>query len=300
MEDLVKYLILAFALFFAIGNGSAVQADEPTRAAFYYAWYPENWSEGHVWDSVSGEYDSATIAATHVAQMEYANIDAGIYSWWGKNSPTDERFETYLDAGLKWAIYYEIDQQGTRWQWFIDQDLKYLQDHYFNHPNYLRVNGKPVVYVYSPGGSCSSVAKWALLRAKYNLYVSMTDVPNWWTCNTLDSWHAYRPDNRVNSVYLGSTLYSVSISAGFWAAWEDTPRLERDFTAWQNAVAGVQPYNFPWQLYYFNEFGEGTNIEPSTAQCEAYMCADYLITLHEAPAATRRDRDVVRGVRQSN
>lgn len=255
------------------------------RAAFVYAWYPEQWTgAGHRYTSTLGEYESGdpSVISAHINQLQYAKIDAGIYSWWGRNSATDQRFPAYLDVAesknFKWAVYYEMDFTGTRSPGDIWWDLMYLKDTYFNRASYLHVDGKPVLFIYSPGGTCDTVAKWKALGT--GLYLSMTDVANWWTCNVLDSWHPYRPASRVAATYAGSTLYAMSVSAGFWAAWEDTPRLSRDFTAWEQSVGAVQQWNPPWQLYYFNEFGEGTNIEPSTARCEAYMCSDYLGTLN--------------------
>lgn len=262
----------------------------PIRAAFYYAWYPEQWSSaGHRYTSTLGDYSSSStgVIDQHIKEMQYANIRAGIYSWWGTGSATNKRFPTYLKEaarlGFHWAIYYELDNNGQATPAAVRSDMEYLATNYFNQPGYLRVEGKPVVFVYTPGGTCASEAKWSAVRNDFDLYISLDDYPQWWTCNPVDSWHGYHSDKPSYPVYYGKTMYSVSASAGFWAAWETTPRLPRDYATWVTTASNLSMYSPSWQLLYFNEFGEGTNIEPSTARCQLANCYDYLQPLHDHP-----------------
>jgi hypothetical protein len=258
------------------------------RAAFYYPWYPEQWTAaGHRYTPYLGLYDSGDPAVidAHIGGMKYANIEAGLYSWWGKNSPTDSRLGLALDraeaAGFKFAVYYEIDQLGTASKSSINTQIKYLRDTYFSHPAYLKVDGKPVVFVYCPSGALSMVTKWASLRSTYNLYLSLTDLPNWWTkASLIDHWHGYAPAERVKAVFLGNVVYSLSVSAGFWNH-EPTPRLARDYAEWAQAVATFALYNPAWELAYWNEHGEGTPIEPCV-EWEGFLGSGWLTALHEA------------------
>ena len=258
------------------------------RAAFYYPWYPEQWeAAGHRYTPLLGLYDSGRpeIITAHVNQMQYADIDAGIWSWWGKGSPTDRRFGDALDIaaayGFKWAVYYEADWNGkASYFWRVKPDLKYLRYNYFSHPAYLKIDGKPVVFVYTPGGTQSTAKKWLTARKDFGLYVSITDYPDWWASGMpFDSWHGYRPASRGFAVQANGRMYAVSISAGFWAAWEPEPRLARNFAEWQYAVSLMKMANPDWELVYFNEHGEGTIIEPSDALCDQYLCSDYLGSL---------------------
>lgn len=259
------------------------------RAAFYYGWYPEQWSAaGSRYMPVLGRYDSSSLDTvnSHIDQMKYAKIDVGIYSWWGKGTPTDLRFQQALDAaankGFKWAIYYEQDYDGrASWYFRVKPDLKYLQK-YFNHPAYLRINGKPVVFVYNPTSSVKNAAKWVRARNEFNLYISLDDYPDWWTANPVDSWHGYRPAIRAYAVHANNKVYSISVSAGFYAAGESTPRLARDYTEFLVAIGAWKTYPTEWELVYFNEWGEGTGIEPSDAQCDKYLCSDYISALNGA------------------
>src|SRR5439155_9858922 len=96
------------------------QPSFPIHAAFYYAWYPEAWFRDPVFPyslfRPSLDYYTAAdarIVRTHTDAMRYAQLDAGIYSWWGVDGypPTDLRFWRYLAAAratpFRWTIYYE-------------------------------------------------------------------------------------------------------------------------------------------------------------------------------------------------
>jgi hypothetical protein len=153
---------------------NATQPAFPIRAAFYYAWYPEAWSRDGGLTTFSkfrptlGLYDSSTrrLAAEHVAAMRYGNIAAGIYSWWGPGSNTDKRFANFLDVArqtpFRWAVYYELEGYGDPTVEQLRSDLHYLRDKYFSSPAYLRIGGRPVVFVYGDGAQpCSVASRWA-------------------------------------------------------------------------------------------------------------------------------------------
>src|SRR4051794_386052 len=142
----------------------------PVRAAFYYAWYPENWVPGTHYSPSLGFYSSSdtTVIRKHIAAMQYGGIQAGIYSWWGLSNSGNQatsRFPTYLTAaqgtGFKWAVYYESEGYDNPSAATIEADLKYIKANYATSPNYLRVGGRPVVFVYSGAGDgCDMAARW--------------------------------------------------------------------------------------------------------------------------------------------
>ena len=91
----------------------------PVRAAFYYPWFPEseNWATRYT--PSLGKYDSSDkhVLAAHVAQAQYAGLDAFISSYWGKDTPTAHRLPLLLDAagsqGFHIAVYYEPESWPT-------------------------------------------------------------------------------------------------------------------------------------------------------------------------------------------
>ena len=142
----------------------------PVRAGFYYGWYPENWVPGMNYTPSLGLYDSSDTAVIkkHIASMQYAGMQAGIYSWWGRQNTgnsTAARFPLYLDAangtGFKWAVYYEPEGYGNPTSAELQSDLSYIRDTYASSPSYLRVGGRPVVFAYSGAGDgCGMAARW--------------------------------------------------------------------------------------------------------------------------------------------
>lgn len=64
------------------------QPSFPIRASFYYPWFPESWNQQGFnpftnYTPSAGFYDSSdsSLIATHIAQMRYAGLTAGIASW---------------------------------------------------------------------------------------------------------------------------------------------------------------------------------------------------------------------------
>src|SRR5262245_52195535 len=107
----VRFLIRATgAKTFAVENfrgppPNRAQSRYPIRAAFYYPWYPENWSAGSFvpftkLHPLLGAYDSGSSALirAHIAALRYGRFSAAIASWWGQGSRTDRRVPALLAA----------------------------------------------------------------------------------------------------------------------------------------------------------------------------------------------------------
>jgi glycoprotein endo-alpha-1,2-mannosidase len=148
----------------AIGPG---QSAKPVVGVYYYPWYrrPGEWRQvmrQHLKVPQApelGRYRSAdpNVVGAHIAQSVRGGIDFWAVSWWGPGQHCDVTFRNAIlkhpDAGkLKYAILYEATGRFGRFnnpsyaRWI--PDLTYMQEHYFDHPQYLRVNGKPVIFVY--------------------------------------------------------------------------------------------------------------------------------------------------------
>jgi hypothetical protein len=96
----------------------------PIRAAFYYPWFPEAWTQNGIYPYTNyqpslGYYDLEVpgIIQQQIHAMLYGNIEAGIASWWGQGTDTDNRMQALLSAAVgtsfKWSIYYEPEGVGN-------------------------------------------------------------------------------------------------------------------------------------------------------------------------------------------
>jgi hypothetical protein len=263
----------------------------PLRAAFYYPWYPEAWKQSHLnpytkYQPSLGDYDSSSVSVLkqHIAEMQYGQIEAGIASWWGPGSPTDTRIPLLLSAargtGFKWALYYEAEGQGDPPPTQIASDLAYISSRYANDPAYLRLDGKLVLFAYADARDrCGMVDRWKQAGALSKAYVVMKVFTGFKSCaNQPAGWHQYAPAVAEHSV-AGN---SFSISPGFNKASESAPRLSRDLNRWYAEIQQMVASGAPFQLITtFNEWGEGTAVEPATDWAAGGQFGAYLQALHD-------------------
>jgi hypothetical protein len=154
---------------------------------YYYPWYGPFDGGHNVNQSLRGHLtppqppelgqyssrDNATIAS-HIDHSHQGNIDFWAVSWWGPDSAEDSTFRnnvlTHPRAGeLKYAIHYEsTGRLGTFENPDFDNlipDFDHLATHYFQNPHYLKIDGRPVVFMY-------------VTRAYFNSQDSRTAVAN--------------------------------------------------------------------------------------------------------------------------
>jgi autotransporter-associated beta strand protein len=148
---------------------AAVRA-EPLVGAFYYPWYvPSN--PAHDWtytlrDNLvpaqqpsAGYYNSQdeSVISQQIAAARQGNISFWASSWWGPNSTEDLTLKNYVltnpnASELKYAIHYEsagrLGSISSPNYTNLLPDFEYIAQSYFNNPNYLTVNGRPVVFIY--------------------------------------------------------------------------------------------------------------------------------------------------------
>jgi glycoprotein endo-alpha-1,2-mannosidase len=163
-------LILGIHLvFLALGSSNAASS-EPMVGVYYYPWYG-TFNGGHsVSQSLRGHLAppqppelglyssraSATIAS-HIDHSHQGNIDFWAVSWWGPSSAEDSTIRnnllTHPRVGeLKYAIHYESPGRlGTFESPNFNNlipDFRYLANNYFQNPNYIKIDGRPVVFMY--------------------------------------------------------------------------------------------------------------------------------------------------------
>ena len=262
----------------------------PVRAAFYYPWFPEAWSQSGMdpfthYHPSAGFYDggSQAVVASQIAAMQYGNISVGIASWWGQGSGTDVKIPTLLAAaagtGFKWAFYYEPEGQGDPGVAQLQSDLAYIDGRYGSDPSVYRIGGRPVIFVYAqPADGCGMATRWAQANASGADFVVLKVFPGYAACaDQPEGWHQYGPAVAEDH----QKGYSFTISPGFWLATGDV-RLVRDATRWEQEVRDMVASREPWQLVTtFNEWGEGSAVESATEWESASGYGTYLDILHD-------------------
>jgi hypothetical protein len=92
-----------------------------------------------------------------------------------------------------------------------------------------------------------------------------------------DSWHQYAPAKATDA----QLPYSISISPGFWKYDETTPRLPRNLVRWNSSIRSMVASPARWHLITtFNEWQEGTAVEPAVEWASPSGYGPYLDALH--------------------
>jgi hypothetical protein len=165
-----------------------VAASDPDPGHLLLPVVPRGWNQqglnpfSHYTPSL-GYYDTSAVVPQHVAAMQSAGVQAGIASWWGQGTPTDGRVPALLNAAgsFRWALYYEQEGSGNPTSATIAADLAYISAKYAKAPGYLRVGGKPVIFVYGDGtDGCGMADRWKAVDAAF--YVVLKVFPGYTTC----------------------------------------------------------------------------------------------------------------------
>jgi len=290
-------------------DGSALHNADPSpsspiRAAFYYQWFPEGWRQNGTFPytvdtPTAGLYDSgspATIAA-QVRSMRYGNIDAAIVSWWGPGQKSEQIRVPALMAGagkvdpsFRIALYYEKDGTGNPTIDELKADLGYITIHYAGQPNYLRIDGRPVLFVYdADDGDCAVADRWRAANVNDAFYLDLKVVPGYSHCVAQpDGWHQYAPAEPTSAVAdLSASSGAFSISPGFApvpgssGSGTTRPFLGRDASRWALDIRRMVASGTRWQLITtFNEWGEGTAVESADQWATSSGQGAYLDALH--------------------
>jgi hypothetical protein len=287
-------LVLAVAGLAGPTGATAAVSRPPVRAAFYYPWFPEGWSQQGQrpftsYTPTRGFYgaDLAVVRA-QIADMQYARISVGIASWFGRGTTTDSHWPALARAaagtGFGWAPYYEREGSADPAPQQIANDLHYLRSTF--GPAALGAlhlrRKRMVVFVYnaddlSTARGCSTVSRWSqarrLLRAQHRerVYIDLKVFPGYRSCRgrgRIDGWHQYAPAAAVQDFSSAPRDGAYAVSPGYWKSgtpYGVAPFLRRDRARWRQNVATMSASRAEWQLVTtYNEWGEGTAIESAS------------------------------------
>lgn len=301
-------LLLLFALAVVLSPVAApAQAQAPERLvlAFYYNWFDENsWAPGKVPDVPAQPYASRDrgVMGRHIDQAKGAGIDAFVVSWYGprvENNQTETNLRALLDEatarGFRIAVDVEVAGPFFGGPGDVQGALATLLATHAQHPAYLRSDGRPVVFFWRQ--QRFNLGTWQAIRnavdpGRGSVWIEEgVDVA---PLSVFDGHHLYSVTwnpptdmartaqkfaqrTRAMAAKLGAPkVYVATVMPGY-----DDTRLPRGnkfavgredgayyARSWQAAINAAPDWII---ITSFNEFPEGTYIEPSQAYGTKYL-----------------------------
>lgn len=283
-------------------GGKPHELDEEGHPNLRIPFHPE----GGVYDSTDPE-----LIRSHIELSEAAGIDVLISSWWGTGGFTDEAFGKLLDAieeaesPLRATVYYETVPGRDAGK--AEEDFEYILEKYGGREGFFRVGGAPVIFIYARAMFEMEVEEWMRVVKKLKkkapvLFIADMDFFAYF--GIFDGIHRYNPVGDVRGGVKTEEIYknlmkvgkdknmitAVTVIPGY-----DDVLLGRDVEIavgrrdgalyremWEGAIR-LRP---DWILITsFNEWHEGTQIEPSTEHGGKYidMTAGYAAKFKGGP-----------------
>jgi len=270
--------------------------------AFYYAWYDMSTWQQPLPDQPAQPYASSDPAAIerHVLWARQAGIDGLVQSWYGpqvENNQTETNFAVLLDVaarhGIAAAVDFEVTSPFIHSEADVVAALQHLLAVHAAHPAYLRVGGRPVVFFWRQ--ERYPVATWASIRNQVDpdrTSLWIMEGVNLDYLEVFDGNHLYSvawdPEPEGTLVRWGQRIRDWDAAHGAIRYWVATvmPGYDDRVTGRPDAFvrdrAGGAYYRRCWEgaiqsgadwvvITSFNEWMEGTQIEPSVAYGELYL-----------------------------
>ncbi len=253
--------------------------------------------------------DDATIDR-QLQEATAAGITGFISSWWGPGDPTDQNFTKLLahSATLEntthihfaSSIYFESDAPALQGTAKTVSGLRYLMAHYANDPHFFHWQGKPVFFFWDPLGNGRTLAQWAAIRQQVDpnhTTIWSAEGVNMNLLTVFDGIHLFSgaywgiQHNDMNQVDQGfrsqiNAYNQVHKTQKIWAAgvvpgFNDTKVPGRtnhvvvarnNGATYRSSWTGAISSSPDWiTITSFNEWFEGSMIEPSQTYNDLYM-----------------------------
>jgi hypothetical protein len=278
--------------------------------AYYYIWwgipFNDHWKGAIKGTPFLGKYNSnnSTIADQHILLAKQHGIDFFAVSWFGKGEWLNwdyDDIDQNLRSGLlnashlsnfQFCLFYESecvlndalnvtlnpDQNFTR---IFIEDMTYAAEEYFPNPSYLRIDGKPVIfiynlpYIYNKLGTIEAQNLLSILRQRLDLYL----------VGDLGS-NCISP-HEVNS----SMLYSMNAITNYFFAnakasegWSNITEYARTYyPEWREAMNSTGIKFIPNAYPGFNNTGLAGVVNPTELPNNATMFKEMLkIAINDA------------------
>jgi hypothetical protein len=296
-------VLLCAALLQGLWHPSPAQAEaERLVLAFYYPWFDKNtWSGGQVPDLPQTQYnsDNRSVMARQIDEAKAGGIDAFVFNWWGKGNRTEKNLKAMLgvaaEKGFRIAVDFDINSPTMSGPASYADNLRHLLTVHAVHPAYLRYQGRPVVFFYNV--SRLSVGTWQSIRDQVDpghsaiwiaegtdlQYLSVFDGHHLYSitwpnrtppAQTLSSWgdrlRSYNRQKGTNKLWVATVMPGYDDRKARPGSGFARSRDGGDYyrACWQAAIAS-KPH---WIVVNsFNEWPEGSYIEPSQAYGNLYL-----------------------------
>jgi len=257
-----------------------------------------------------GAYDSHDVKVIdqHCRWAKRAGIDTLIVSWWGHNSYCDRAMDKILDVcgrhGLKACIYYETVPGSQTAQSAANDIVKVLRK-YGRHEAHLKVGGKPVVFVYGRAVQEIGLTGWLeaieLINEQYPTGATVIgDQFSYGAARVFDGLHTYNTAGSLKNMTPAEVRKWAPGTYESWVALADragkisTLTVIPGYDDTKIRKPGLAVKRYGGQLYReqwaaaikadphwilitsFNEWHEGSEIEPSWEDKETYLDATAL------------------------
>lgn len=246
----------------------------------------------------------------HVEQAQGAGIDAFAVAWYGPtvhNNQTETNFRTMLEVagerGFRCTVDFETRSPFYHSQADVVQGLRHLINNHAAHPAFLRYEGKPVVFFWAVrdvfrGQGQSAIDAWSAIRGQVDPHHNtlwIADGADIQFLRVFDGHHLYNitwnpPTNVHNTLSTwGNRVRSYASEHGVRRVWVATVMpgyndlfIQGRSGRFANDRRNGAYYRETWQaamdsapdivvITSFNEWLEGTQIEPSASYGNLYL-----------------------------
>jgi hypothetical protein len=285
------------------GEPLARAVSERPIMAFYYPWWEQSdWSYDRMSDLPAPRYSGGDqeVLKRHIRQADEAGIDALICTWFG---PEEDRLDARCRRLMELApemgsdLQFAIIPDQSAWQSLrsieaLARAIAVLERDFFSQSNYLRFQGKPVLFWFNPP-SLGDLGSWRALRdradpdraqfwfggtdnfsfldvydALYYFDISWERQPGAAMASYAQRLDDYNRRNGQNRPFIATVMPGyddLRIRNGHARDREDGNYYRG---TWQDAITrNAQAV----VLTSFNEFFEGSHIEPSERYSDLYL-----------------------------
>ena len=252
-------------------------------------------------------YDSSdpVVLDYHALLMKYSGIEGVLVDWYGSRNgaeSTEALFDAMTRAGLELAIVYEdrnnldgASSESQKIKWGQD-DMVYLYNNFFKKANYTKIDGHPLLMCFGPIEISTENFKraptmWSEIfspltvrkitpcfLALYGASKNANDSRNtnamgeftWVNANNA----SFLDDLKSKFSYFMGSAYPGFKDFYKEGGWGDniTPVDYRDGQEFRDQLAVADAKKVPMlQLVTWNDFGEGTQIEPTVEDRFKYL-----------------------------